>query len=466
MKKTFIYLLLLSISLPVFSQNYFKMSNWSLTLEGGVNKFDGDVKQDYNKIIPNSVMGLSYGGSLEYTINPAWSMGVEYYNLPVKASGFYYSLENLTRDADFFLGINMLKAFNRNSKTKWGLWATLGAGLSFYSVDYKTTIDGPVSINSLSGFYGLDYDQHFTDGRALVIPIGAILEYNFSKSLALGTKLQYRTYNKDNMDGRNYWGVTNDYIALGTLQLRWKFNAKNKDHVRNLNMDQFNRYDNPTGKDILALQNKIAAQQKELDALRPGVNKIKDMQPSMESITELKKRITDLENRLATPAVITPAVTAPAVIPPAVIAPEVNTDVDADGVPDNRDREPNTPANTAVDFWGRPIKGGYVIDDSGVYFGFDKSDIDAAGYKAISLVAEKMKADPSLIVEVRGFADYVGTPEYNIKLSQRRADKVKKELITKYNIDSARIIVNGKGRLLEPKTEFRGNRRCSFFYDK
>ena len=99
MKKTLIYLLLLSISLPVFSQNRAKMSHWSLTLEGGLNKFDGDIKQDYNDIIPNSAINLSYGASLEYTIYPAWTIGVDYYNLPVNANGFYYSLKNQTRDA-------------------------------------------------------------------------------------------------------------------------------------------------------------------------------------------------------------------------------------------------------------------------------------------------------------------------------------------------------------------------------
>ena len=452
MKKTLIYLLLLSISLPVFSQNRAKMSHWSLTLEGGLNKFDGDIKQDYNDIIPNSAINLSYGASLEYTINPAWTIGVDYYNLPVNANGFYYSLKNQTRDAGLFTGVNILKAFNRDTKTKWGLWATLGAGLSFYSVDYETTIDGPVSINSLSGYYGLDYDQHFTDGRALVIPIGAILEYNFSKSLALGTKIQYRAYNKDNMDGRNYWGVTNDYIALGTLQLRWKINAKNRDHVRNINMDQYNNVDLNLNNDIDAMQNKINALQKEIDDLKPNMNKLMNMQPAVDNIPDMKKRITDLENRPVAPV-------AP------VLTPEVDTDGDHDGVPDNRDQEPNTPANTAVDFWGKSIKA-YNIDESGVYFDFDKSDIDAAGFKAIKMAADKLKADPSLVVEVRGFADYVGTPEYNTKLSQRRADTVKNELVTKYNIDPARVIANGKGRLLEPKREFRGNRRCTFFYDK
>ena len=452
MKKTFIFLFSLFMAIGAFSQTNANKSNWSITLEGGLNMFDGDIKQDYNQIIPNSVMGLSYGGSVEYTINPAWSMGVEYYYLPVKAEGFYYSLKNTMHNADYFMAINMLKAFNSHSNSKWGLWATLGIGMAAYSVDYQTTIDGPVSINSKSGYYGLDYDQNFTDGMSLVVPVGAIVEYNLSKSLALGAKFQYRTYNKDNLDGRSYWGVTNDYLGLGTLQLRWKINAKNQDHVRNINMDLYNNVDPNLNNDIDAMQNKINALQKELDDLKPNMNKLMNMQPAVDNIPDMKKRITDLENRPVAPV-------AP------VLTPEVDTDGDHDGVPDNRDQEPNTPANTAVDFWGKSIKA-YNIDESGVYFDFDKSDIDAAGYKAIKMAADKLTADPSLVVEVRGFADYVGTPEYNIKLSQRRADTVKSELVSKYNIDPARIIANGKGRLLEPKKEFRGNRRCTFFYDK
>ena len=180
MKKTFIFLLSLFISIGVFSQTNANKSNWSFTLEGGLNMFDGDIKQDYNQIIPNSVMGLSYGASLEYTINPAWSMGIEFYDLPVKAEGFYYSLKNTMYNADYFMAINMLKAFNSHSNSKWGLWATLGIGMAAYAVDYQTTIDGPVSINSLSGYYGLDYDQNFSDGMSLVVPVGAIVEYNLS----------------------------------------------------------------------------------------------------------------------------------------------------------------------------------------------------------------------------------------------------------------------------------------------
>lgn len=452
MKKAFIFLFSLVMAIGVFSQTKTNKSNWSITLEGGLNMFDGDIKQDYNQILPNSVMGLSYGGSVEYTINPAWSMGVEYYYLPVKAEGFYYSLKNTMHNADYFMAINVLKAFNSHSNSKWGLWATLGIGMAAYSVDYQTTIDGPVSINSLSGYYGLDYDQNFSDGMSLVVPVGAIVEYNLSKSLALGAKFQYRTYNKDNLDGRSYWGVTNDYLGLGTLQLRWKINAKNRDHVRNINMVQYNNVDLNLNNDIDAMQNKINALQKELDDLKPNMSKLMNMQPAVDLIPDLKNRITNLENRPVAPV-------AP------VLTPEVDIDSDHDGVPDNRDQEPNTPANTAVDFWGKAIKA-YTIDESGIYFDFNKSDIDAAGFKAIKMAADKLKADPSLVVEVRGFADYVGTPEYNTKLSQRRADTVKNELVTKYNIDPARVIANGKGRLLEPKREFRGNRRCTFFYDK
>lgn len=453
MKKTFILFICLAMTMGSFSQDSKKFSHWSMTLEGGLNKFDGDVKQKYNDILPNSVMGLSYGASLEYTVNPAWSMGLEYYYLPINATGPYYTVKNTMHNADFFMAVNLLKVFNQNSKTKWGLWATLGAGLAFYKLDYTTVYDNMmVPATSNSGFYGYEHNQHFTDGRAGVFPIGAILEYNVSKSLALGVKAQYRAFNKDNVDGRNFWGVTNDAVELGTLQLRWKINAHNKDHVRNINLAEYNGIVETPTIDVDALQNKMNALQNELDGSKDAMNKLRDGQPTKESIDELRNRIKELENRPLAPV-------AP------VLKPEVATDTDGDGVPDNRDQEPNTPPNTAVDFWGRSIKG-YNIDESGIYFDFDKSDIDAAGHKAIGMAADKLKANPSLVAEVRGFADYVGTPEYNMKLSQRRADKVKKELITKYNIDEKRIIANGKGRLLEPKTALRENRRCTFFYDK
>ena len=70
------------------------------------------------------------------------------------------------------------------------------------------------------------------------------------------------------------------------------------------------------------------------------------------------------------------------------------------------------------------------------------------------------------MVEVCGYADYVGNENYNKDLSLRRADKVKNELINKFNINPLRIISNGKGIVLEPKSAYRLNRRCNFFFSE
>ena len=88
--------------------------------------------------------------------------------------------------------------------------------------------------------------------------------------------------------------------------------------------------------------------------------------------------------------------------------------------------------------------------------------------KAIDLAAKKLQADPSLMVEVRGFTDNMGTNAYNADLSQRRADKVKNELVKVYGIDSKRIIPNGKGKF-NPKDRvvpYRFYRTSVFFYSK
>ncbi|MGC3977296.1 MAG: OmpA family protein [Paludibacteraceae bacterium] len=103
-----------------------------------------------------------------------------------------------------------------------------------------------------------------------------------------------------------------------------------------------------------------------------------------------------------------------------------------------------------------------------MYFDFDKTDLDAEAHKAIRIAADKLSQDPSLLIEVRGFTDNMGNVAYNQKLSQRRADKVKNELVAIYNIDPKRIIANGKGKY-NPKDKtmpHRPYRTCALFYSK
>ncbi|RJR23432.1 MAG: cell envelope biogenesis protein OmpA, partial [Desulfobacteraceae bacterium] len=96
-------------------------------------------------------------------------------------------------------------------------------------------------------------------------------------------------------------------------------------------------------------------------------------------------------------------------------------DSDGDGVPDNLDQCPGTPAGAKVD-----ERGCWVI--KGVWFDFDKAIVKKEYARTLEEVAAVLKANPALKIALEGHTCNVGTPEYNQKLSERRAKAVKKYL--------------------------------------
>ena len=429
-------------------------SYWSLTLEGGANQFDGDMDQVYNGLLPNSHFKMSFGASVEYTLTPIWGIGLEYYYLPLSAQngrdGFISDMHHLNP----YVAVNVLNLFDYDIKTKWGIWATLGGGLDFYNSTFYTdnvAVGAPLK-----------------DGRAIIVPAGVILEYNLSKSLALGAKVQYRSHNKDNIEGHsdyNFSGVTNDYISVGMLNLRWKIGAVTKNHIRNLNFKVFSPEEAMIPARLAkakadSLQLKVDSLRNEVETIRPKIDRIES---ALNELKNSKSIAGNVPVNLPEKDVI-------------VLKSQPNDieyytksgfgDGDKDGVADNRDKEPQTPENTAVDFWGRTITDSRVNGFASVYFDFDRTDLDADAIATIKLVVEKLRANPDLMVEVRGYADFVGDERYNRSLSQRRSDKVKNELVAVYGISPVRIISNGKGTVLEPKTAYRLNRRCNFYFSE
>jgi peptidoglycan-associated lipoprotein len=64
-----------------------------------------------------------------------------------------------------------------------------------------------------------------------------------------------------------------------------------------------------------------------------------------------------------------------------------------------------------------------------VYFGTDKSDLDAASRATLAAQARWMLANPSVKASIEGHADERGTREYNLALGERRANAAKNFLI-------------------------------------
>ncbi|MGM9705871.1 MAG: OmpA family protein [Prevotella sp.] len=80
-----------------------------------------------------------------------------------------------------------------------------------------------------------------------------------------------------------------------------------------------------------------------------------------------------------------------------------------------------------------------------VLFRQGKSVIDAAQYAPIELIATYMKNHPDAKVEIKGYASPEGSAELNQKLSEARANAVKKALVKKYKISADRLTTVGMG---------------------
>lgn len=440
MKRFLLYFFVFILIIPVYSESK-GFSRWSFTPEYGYNKFDGDINEDLTEVIPTSFMEITYGATVEYSITPVWGMALDYYYYPLRAKNNAPSLQMSTNlyVSDLNATANLTRLIFPETKSKFYLNMSLGLGYAFYFFDVTPSTMG----------YAKKY------ANAISIPFTTSLEYNISRRFALGVKVHYRGFNKDNLEGAptlNEKGVTNDFIGAGTLFLRYKFNSKRKDHLRNIKMNVFS----PEEGLVLARSN-----EEKINKLNTALYKLDTLLRKLDTtLKRLDEKYDYQDKRIDSLH---------------MILSNNGPDSDGDGVPDVRDLEPNTPPNTPVDFWGRTLKilpivtsksSEYIDAIPSVYFDYDRFDLNDNALIAIRKIAAIMKSTQGIYVEVRGYSDNTGNDQYNSLLSQRRSDRVKQELVNVWKIPSDHIISNGKGTVIEPRSKYRPNRRCDFIFSK
>ena len=78
-------------------------------------------------------------------------------------------------------------------------------------------------------------------------------------------------------------------------------------------------------------------------------------------------------------------------------------------------------------------------------FGYDSADLAPSAMSQLQKLATLIKRNPKATFAVEGYTDSLGSAEYNLDLSERRADSVKRYLVEAMGINPAQINARGYG---------------------
>ena len=301
-----------------------------------------------------------------------------------------------------------------------------GAGMAWYAPKVYSDNSQSNLILDYKGKAGSNHTGSYV--KELIIPVGAGVKFKLSDALALNLG-----YTENFVDGFNFTGVHSGYPAenkysYGYAGLEYTFGPKSKpnlDWVNPVAMMYDELYD--------------AALRQEVEALKGRVGNVEN------AVNDLKK------------------------------------DSDGDGVADQFDKCPNTPAGTVVDGSGCPIVfpkidtslfvrkpvAGAATAYSNIQFEFDSSVLRTSSYPVLDATSADLRSAANKKIELDGFASSEGTAAHNLRLSRDRANSVKTYLVNS-GVDSKRLKVKAfgethpiadnsteEGRVLNRRVEFK-----------
>ena len=126
----------------------------------------------------------------------------------------------------------------------------------------------------------------------------------------------------------------------------------------------------------------------------------------------------------------------------AQVTPE-DPDSDGDGVPDSRDLCPDTLPGARVDASGCIIEA-QTIALSNVAFELNSDQLTPSSRTALDAIAVSLKGQSELTIEIAGHTDSQGSVDYNMDLSQRRANSVREYLLGE-GVEAQQLNAKGYG---------------------
>ncbi|MCC8408382.1 OmpA family protein [Mucilaginibacter sp. UR6-1] len=271
-------------------------------------------------------------------------------------------------------------------KNSVNFFLNAGAGLALYKPKTTPTAGGEL----------VNYSSDDKYIKELVIPVGAGVKFRLSDGVALNLGYTVNFVDGDNFDGYKRGFPTRDKWSYGYAGLEFTLGSKSKP-----NLDWVNP---------------VAMMYDELydETLRQEVEALKGRVSSVETaVSDLKK------------------------------------DSDGDGVSDQFDKCPNTPAGTVVDGAGCAIV--FPKSDSteagtaysNIQFEFDSSVLRTSAYPALDATSSDLRSSGA-VVTIKGYASSEGTAAHNMQLSKDRANSVKTYLVNS-GVEAKKLKVKGYG---------------------
>ena len=238
-----------------------EFAHWSLIIHGGFSAFDGDFTSEMKHCVAVPAAGVS----LEYNFTPVWSVGIEYmYDMyTVTGKGDPVSVDTLLyghmHKAGGYLAMDFVNLiFPRAQKKIVSIIPQVGGGAAWYrrACYYKDDMyydaskgkwinpthgrGNTINYVNADGDYAGDYDKDYN--ILGYIQAGVNVDFNVNRTLAVGVRANYTYFTRDYVDGRGYHkqsassyaSKNNDGIFDVTANLRIKFEAVKKTHVRNI----------------------------------------------------------------------------------------------------------------------------------------------------------------------------------------------------------------------------------------
>lgn len=367
-----------------------KKAYWSVAVDAGYNFFQGDLSSQGVAILPASRLRPFGGITFQCDFTPILGLGLgySYANYGAKRTADDWLLWGHLHSLEAFLTVDLIDAWNHkreNTICSWYVFAGGGAGC--YKSTYNDGIN-PIAYSSADGKYSWY-------GFATV---GTLLEFNVSRSFGLGLKAEYHINMTDNLDTK-IAGVTNDHLPYGSIQLRWKIGATNRNHIRNVSQAVFSDKQRMDGK---------------------GRSKGKgDGMGGRDTIV-----IAEVDTMY--------------------LAREKELIIERHHIESVETIEKSTPA---------------FANKYNVYFANGKDNLDKFALQEIQKVASILEEDESLCVALTGYSDNTASAQLNEALTKRRAANVRKELINVYHINPDRIVSLGLGIIRNTSKGYSANRR-------